>query len=57
MIDSHSEIRLTGKHCIEECSQWRDNRRNYDLEELLGKNCQVGKLMNFLKEIGLSEDI
>ena len=38
-----------------------DTRRKYNIpnsmEELLGKNCEVEKLMNFLKDIQLIEDI
>ena len=43
--------RFTIKHCLEACPQWRDIRRKYNIhgniEELLGKNCKVGKLMKF----------
>ena len=39
--------------------KWRDSRIKYNIpyniEELLEKNCEVEKLMNFLKCIGLSE--
>ena len=27
------------------------------MEELLGKKCKVGKLLNFLNDIGIFEDI
>ena len=41
--------------------QWRDSRRKYniqgDIGELLGKDCEVEKMMEFLKEIVKFEEI
>lgn len=51
--------RLTVKHYFKECTQWMDNKRKYGIhnnnKELLEKNCKVGKVMKFLKEIGMFE--
>ena len=37
-----------------DCPQWRDNRKKYniqgDIGALQGKNCEVEKMMRFLKE-------
>ena len=40
---------------------WKDSRRKYniqgDLRALLGKSCEVEKMMRFLKETELFEEI
>ena len=52
---------LTIKHCLHDCPQWRDIRKKYnihgDIETLLGKNCEVEKIMRFLKETEIYEEI
>ena len=52
---------MTVKFCLKECLQWKESRRKFDIhsngENLLGKNCEVWKLMKSLKVIGLFEDI
>ena len=46
----------TIKHCIEECPKWKESRRKYDIhgnmEELLGKSCEVQKLRKFINAVG-----
>ena len=46
--------RITIKHYLQDCPQWRDSRKKYDIQGdiriLLGKSCEVEKLMRFLKE-------
>ena len=38
--------------------RWRRKYGIYDnSEDILGENCKLGKLMQFLKEIGLFEDL
>ena len=41
--------------------QWRDSRKKYniqgDLRALLGKSCEVKKMMRYLKEIKKFEEI
>ena len=53
--------KLTIEHFLEECLQRKENRRKYDiyciLEEVMRKNFKMKKLMKFLKDIGLFEDI
>ena len=53
--------RMTVKHCLQECPQWREERRKHDvkgdIEKVLGKDCEVGKVMRFLKEIKMYEGI
>ena len=40
---------------------WRDSRKKYniqgDVRTLLGKDCEVEKMMRFLREIGIFEEI
>ena len=52
---------LTIKHCLEECPKWRECRVRHNIcgniRETLGRDCNVGNLMSFLKDIGLYEDI
>ena len=53
--------RLTIKHYLQDCPQWRDSRKKYniqsDIRTLLGKNCEEEKMMRFLKETEMLEDI
>ena len=41
--------------------QWRDNRKKHnihgDIGTLLGNDCEVDKIMRFLKGIGMLEEI
>ena len=37
--------------------QWRDSRKKHNIRTLLGKDCEVVKIMRFLKEIGMFEEI
>ena len=41
--------------------QWKDSRKKYsiqgDIKTLLGKNCEVEKMMKFFREIGMFEEI
>ena len=51
---------LTIKHYLEECSQFRDSRRKYNIQSDIrtqGKDCEVEKMMRFLREIGIFEEI
>ena len=45
----------------QECPQWRDSRKKHniqgDIRTLLGKECEVEKMMRFLRDIGLFEEI
>ena len=49
------------KYCIQECSRKRDRRKNYNIKDniktLLGKHYEVEKIMRFLKEIEIFEEI
>ena len=42
------------KHCLQDCPQWRDSRKKNNIQDdiraLLGKNCEVEKMMRFLKK-------
>ena len=53
--------RLSIKHCLQECSQWRDSRKKYNIQgdkrTLLKKSCEVEKMMRFLKETEMFEEI
>ena len=53
--------RLVVKYCLEECPQWGDSKRKFyihgNIGDLLGKNCEVGKLIIFVKKTGLFEDM
>ena len=53
--------RLTIKHYKQDCPQWRDNRKIYNIQgdtgTLLGKNCKVEKMMRFLKETKIFKEI
>ena len=41
--------------------QWRDSKKKHniqgDIETLLGKDCELEKIMRFLKGIGVFEEI
>ena len=41
--------------------QWRDSRKKYNIQgkigALLGKNCEMEKIMEFLKETEMFEEI
>ena len=47
---------LTIKHYLQDCPQWRDSRKKHniqgDIRTLLGKNCEVEKIIRFLREMG-----
>ena len=51
----------TIKHCLKEYSHMRDHIRKYDfhsnIENLMRKNCEVGKLIKVFKDIRLFEDV
>ena len=51
--------RLTIKHCLQDCLQWRDSRKKHNIQAnisvLLGKDCEVEKIMRSFKEIGMFE--
>ena len=53
--------RLTIKHCLQYCPQYRDSRKKSniqgDIMTLLGKNCEVKKVMKLLREMGMFEEI
>ena len=41
-------------------SHWRDSRRKYNIQSDIrtqGKDCEVEKMMRFLREIGIFEEI
>ena len=52
--------KLTIKYCLQDCPQWRHSRKKYgvqgDIGELLGKNCEVEKMMRFLMETEMYEE-
>ena len=45
----------TSEYCLVECTQWRDARIKYKTKSntrtLLGRDCEVEKVMKFLKNI------
>ena len=49
------------KTCLQDCPQWRDSRKKYnvqgDLRTAMGKDCEVEKIMRFLKETEMFEEI
>ena len=51
----------TINHIKQDCPQWRDIRKKYniqgDIVALLGKNFEVEKMMRFLKETEMFEEI
>ena len=51
----------TVKHCLQDCPQWREERRKHgmegDMKKILGRECEVAKVMKYLKEINIYEDI
>ena len=53
--------RLTIKHCLKECLSLTDRRENYDIQSniimILGRNTEVRKLMNFLKEREMFDEL
>ena len=53
--------RLIIKPCLQNCPQWRDSRKKYnmqsDIKTLMGKDCEVKSIMRFLKRIGMFEEI
>ena len=53
--------RLTIKHCLQDCPQWRDSRKKYnilgDIRAQLGKSCEVEKMIKFLEETEMFEEI
>ena len=53
--------RLTIKHCLKECLSLTDRRENYDIQSniimILGRNTEVRKLMNFLKEKEMFDEL
>ena len=61
MLAECGDQRLTIKHCLQDCPQWRDSRRKYiiqgDLRALLGMNCEVEKIMRCFKETEMFEEI
>ena len=52
---------LTIKHCLKDCLQWKNSRKKHniqsDIRTLLGKDCEVEKIMRFLNGIGMFEEI
>ena len=52
---------LTIKHCLQDYPQWRDRRNKYniqgDIGTLLEKNYEVEKMLRFLKETEMLEEI
>ena len=59
----HAETKylLTIKHCLQDCPQWRNSRKKFniqgDIGTLLGKNYEVKKMMMFLKKTEMYEEI
>ena len=45
-------LRLTIGHCIQDCPQWRNSKKKHniqgDIRRLLGKDCEVEKIMRFI---------
>ena len=52
---------LTINHSLQDCPQWKESRKKYNIQgnigTLLGKNCEVEKMMRFLKETEMFEKI
>ena len=52
---------LTIKHCLQDCTQWWESRKKHNIqsniEALLGKNCEVEKIMRFFKKTEMFEEI
>ena len=48
-----------GNQTLEECPQWRNSKRKYniqsDIKMLRGKDCEVEKIIKFLKKIEIYE--
>ena len=65
--NQHAEIqhaenqRLTIKNCLLNCPQKRDSRKKYniqgDIRALLRKDCEMEKIIRFLKETEMFEEI
>ena len=53
--------RITIKHYLQDCPQWRDSRRKHniqgDIRTLRSKDFEVEKMMRFLREIRMFEEI
>ena len=53
--------RLTIKHCLQDCPQWREERRKhniqYNVRKTLGKDFELANVMKFLKKINSFEEI
>ena len=53
--------RLTVKHCLQDCPQWKEERRKHgiesDMKKILRIECEVAKVMRFLKEINIYEEV
>ena len=53
--------RLTIKHYLQDCLQWKDNRKKYNIQgnirTLLGKSCEMEKMMRFPKETKMFKEI
>ena len=58
---AYGNLRITIKHRLQDCPQWREERKKHgmegNVEKTLGKECEMAKLMRFLKEINVYEDI
>ena len=56
-----ADQKITIKHCLQDCPQWRDRIKKYsiqgDIGTLLEKNCEVEKVVRFLKETEMFEEI
>ena len=51
--------RITVKHFLQDCPQWKEERRKHgmesDMKKILGIEVEVEKVMRFLKEINIYE--
>ena len=59
---AYGNQRLKIKHCQKDCpiameGQQKEHNIQGDISALLGKDCEVEKIMRFLKEIGMFEKI
>ena len=49
------------KYFLQDYPKWKDSRKKYniqgDIRSLLGKDCEVEKMMRFLKETEMFEEI
>ena len=49
------------KHCLQDCLQWTDSKKKHNIQgiivTLLQKNCEVEKMIRFLRVIGMFQEI